>query len=854
MAVSMSVSRVFLFLLTAGGFAVPALFAKEEKPVLSDRYGDPLPPGALARIGTVRLNHGGEILGITFAPDGKTLASASADYSFRRWDVATGKELSHFEELYASAIAHSPDGRLLAGFSHRGIRLWEAATGREMLRIRGGPSPGSRENALAFSPDGKILAAVARRPDIRLYDTATGQDIREPLKGHQKGILSLSFSRDGKKIVSAGGDKTVRIWNVATGEELHRFEGHTDTVYSAAISPDGKIVVSGSEDKTVRLWDMASGKEIRKLEQPGTVFSVIFSHDGKTLFLGGANRRDPGPAGRPSYGLLQICDTTPEIKPRRRIAIPYGATSLALAPDGRALAVVQDHSIRLWDIVTGKEIQRNDEPNNNIHTLAISPEGRTVALGGLGESIRLCDSATGRLIRRFSLDPDTNEVLGVAFSPDGKQLASAGVRFGERAIEPRGFEVWDLSSGERTRRAPDEIVLRLAFSPDGKILATGYKEIKLWDATTGKELRRLSATPPGWNSKPLYSLAFSADGKLLAMLKEGKVVLWDVATGKEIQALERPDRSFGTLALSSTGHLLAIDSVTEKDRGTIHLWDIREGTEQRRIRLNLNIGWHASLAFTPDGRALAIGYDAMSGDRDRHYLEHLVQLWEVATGQKRREWKGHRGRITRVAFSPDGKRLVSSSSDTTALVWDVLGQSAPGSTEPLSPEQLQALWTDLAGADAAKAFDAIGRLTASPEQAVPMLKTKLRPVSAAGKQQVARLIADLDSDDFAVREKAMEQLRQLSERAELDLREGLKGKLSLESRKRIEELLEAVRAAALSPDNLRNLRAVEVLEYVGTSAAQDVLKTLAKGASSARLTREATASLERLARWPSSAK
>jgi hypothetical protein len=229
--------------------------------------------------------------------------------------------------------------------------------------------------------------------------------------------------------------------------------------------------------------------------------------------------------------------------------------------------------------------------------------------------------------------------------------------------------------------------------------------------------------------------------------------------------------------------------------------------------------------------------------------EGTIALWDLVADQVRRRLRGHYSYVKSLAFSPDGKTLASGSADTTVLLWDVTGHPVAACGGVLSAGRLQTLWADLASKDASEAFDAIGLLTASEEQAIPLLKSRLRPAPApADPKQVARLMADLDSDEFAVRQKAMEDLRQLAERAEPTLREAFKGKLTLEARKRVEELLEGVRATATSPENLRSLRGVEVLEHLGTPDARQVLESLAKGATEARLAREVKGALERLAK------
>jgi hypothetical protein len=233
------------------------------------------------------------------------------------------------------------------------------------------------------------------------------------------------------------------------------------------------------------------------------------------------------------------------------------------------------------------------------------------------------------------------------------------------------------------------------------------------------------------------------------------------------------------------------------------------------------------VAFAPDGRTL------VSGHRD-----WTVRLWEVATGQERRRFLGHRGEVAHLAFAPDGRTFASAAMDQTVLVWDLWGR--PG---PVSPENREQAWTRLASGNAAEAYQAAAALIGTPRQAVALLRQHMRPAVAADAGRVARLIADLDKDRFAVREKARKELEALGEQAEPALRKALAGKPSAQTRRSLEELLEQ-----LSQEWTRQSRALEVLEYAGIAEARPFLKELAGGMPGARLTEEARACLGRLDR------
>jgi hypothetical protein len=238
-----------------------------------------------------------------------------------------------------------------------------------------------------------------------------------------------------------------------------------------------------------------------------------------------------------------------------------------------------------------------------------------------------------------------------------------------------------------------------------------------------------------------------------------------------------------------------------------------------------------ALALSPSGRFLAsAGYD------------QIVRLWEVNAGQvsECHQFRGHACPLLTVAFSPDGRRLVSGGLDSTALVWDVTGREGKQARAPrLTSKELTACWQTLASTDAARAYQVM-RTLAATDQAVPFLAEHLI-VKRPDSRQVALLLADLDSDDFQVRSQAATELKKLGEAAEPALQQVLKDKPSLEVRRRIQQLLDA-----LQPGLVRWLRGVEVLEWIDTPAARELLKKLAATPPPKEVGREATAALKRL--------
>jgi hypothetical protein len=303
--------------------------------------------------------------------------------------------------------------------------------------------------------------------------------------------------------------------------------------------------------------------------------------------------------------------------------------------------------------------------------------------------------------------------------------------------------------------------------------------------------------------------------------------LWEADTGKELRTIATPHQMVYALAFNPDGSALASGGM----QAGIHLWDAATGRLLRRWETPQSHLGH--LAFSRNGRML------VSGHGDAH-----VRLWEIATGKERDSFVGHRSNIRAVAFAPDGRSVASGSDDTTILVWDATGGARPDAA--LSAKQLQALWADLIGSDAGRAYRAMWQMALSPKRVLPFLAERLHPITPLDERQqkqVERLLADLDKESFTARQRAETELEKMGPAIEPALRKVLDDKPSLEVRRRIEKVLEK-----MTDERLRTLRALEAIEYMNTPEARRLLESLANGTPRAWLTEEARKSRKRMDR------
>ena len=817
--------------------------ANIQAPSPPNRTNEALPDGAFARLGTLQLRQAGCIF--QFAADGRTFFTLDTNRTLRIRDTATGQILQEHRlptanESLEFLAAFTRDGRRLVVRSVAGFNVWDLAN---VQRVRSLHMEALSAFRVALSPDDRTFAVLeysGGNGSLRLWDLESGGS---RVVGEHRGMISgVAFAPDGKRVVTIDSVGS-HGWEVATGQSIWHNKDRIDD--RPLFLPDGKSFLAKAifPKVALRRWDAASGKPLVEEKLPNL---------------------------EPNSGLL-------------------------ISPDGSTLAIVSlDKGLRFWNLKTGVEGPRVREATV---CFGFAPDGQTV-VGGAGTALGRWEVATGR-----ALYPDTENlghqgsVNALAFTPDGRQLVSA-------SMDDQTIRFWDIATRKTTLKIKGaknwgDVI---ALTPDTKQIADTFNGIddsglvRIWDVATGRETKRLSARNPQTNGERLIlsALKSSPDGKtVLAIggiddsvrgMTQAIVAGWDLPSGRLLFRRDTSRREAAKcispdakLLLGCDGRLVELESgrqildlkttfdpnwdicvfspdqlllagtqsesFQEGGRGgirmkAIQIWEVASGKLVAKFE---TIGMFRHLVFTPDGQLL------IASDSD------AIRVWEVATSREIavhtnsgnvHDRENGMSYASSLAISPDGQTLASGHADTTILLWDLRPQRR-NSGKALTATELQDAWSLLANVDAKRAYAAMGDLAATPAQTAKLLQERLEPAKDVPIEKIRQLILDLDAAAFPSRESAQKQLGSYAELAEPALREALKQSPTAEQRRRLEQIL-STPFPQITPEALRSVRAIRVLERIATPEARRLLQKIAAGAPEAKLTRQAKGSLDRM--------
>lgn len=877
------------------GFALaslpaPGVAQKDKKPApaeaaIRDGFGDPLPKDAIARIGTrrFRIPEGRNPESSVLSPDGKFLAVLGLDNDLEIWElpawvkqkVIRGRDLDKKLAPQFQHLTFGADSNTIAVADMTRVQIllidWAKGTVVKKLGIgKAGNIQGMHRPI--FSGDGKILLSgvQVQRPNGQVMEFKTW-DLEKDKVLHTMEIPPSRFdgttppvalSQDGKWLIQIGTGENpnsprpegfLEIWNLTTGKSAHKIDLDVPVRFLAA-SPRNRWLALSDGLSYLRIYDQETAKEVHHLRLKRTSLSHMeFLPNGDDLLI-----------AEHGAGISQWNAAKGEKVAQFPAPVSRGARQFVFLPGGTIRAMTTEfESVHYWDVKSGKAISPTGVPTGYIDEVRFVPNGELFVASEDGVSA-WWNAQTGTKIRdlNFELHDHRNLIDGIgrlnlrSFNPGvpGDFLGGRGnvslSRDGHFATISDGniLGIFDAKTGKLLYDELNGNGQQGHFAPfemGQRMLSIAKSKGRIWDARTGRDLDRF--TVPIRALEVTTNLAASAKATWIAYstvssngdLTQSRTVLWD-RTQKKILREWNHQGARELLRFSPDDQWLAVGA---------------PGGNLRLIRVANPRGDHAlapdgfdlnEIEFSPDGRLLAC---ACLVAQETNELERIV-LYEMASKKIRREFAGHATMVHRLSLSHDNKYLATGAGDTTALVWKagLAAYAEPRAAKEAQAEDLADWFEHLANEDAKAAFDHMIHFVRTPRQATRFLAEKIAPARApdTGGKPIAQWIRELGSTNFALRNRANATLQKLGTAVEPDLRESVARAPDVETKRRIEELLDRIASQQLTTEELRDSRAVEVLEAIGTAEARTVLTRWSGGHPGAVLTRESRTALTRL--------
>ena len=613
----------------------------------------------------VQAGHYSAVTAVCYSPDGRFIATGSADKTIILWRSSDGKEIRSFRGSTSAIrnIEFSNQGSTILSLGDDGTCfVWNVTTGKQIKKLN---PAGSKFTCASFSPDGSMIVTGSRKSGISVWDLQSGDERMKlmPVPADlysEKGFdypetETVAFSNDGQFIVAGAGDNTAILFDGKSGKEIRKFKKTFSTcttcITDAAITPDNKYILLTCSD-SIKMFDRSSGTMVREFYGQGSPEKISVSTDNK--YICGIE-----------YGTVEAWD----LKSGKLVmkAGDYSDNKVlaaAMSPDGKQVITGGEKRIAdVWDLATGKKMitlkgylnQVDERILTNaymywaalVNEAKLSPDGKFIAVGRTGNNAKLIDFKTGRVFK--TLRGHNGMVISLNFSKDGKYLATGGLD--GKAI------VWNVETGDtiRTIRFPDDnnAIFSVDISPDNSMLATadwgGY--VIIWDINTGKSIQAVSPH----DGTAVYQVRFSPNGVyFISAGLDKKLTMTEIDTGEEIRVFTGHTELVNSINFNPGGDKI----ITAGWDGTVRIWDFMSGLQVLKIKAHLGGVYNAK--YDASGKYIVSGGD-----------DFLVKEWDAGTGVLICELAGHQGGVGDVNITSDLKYIISGSRDGTIRIWNV---------------------------------------------------------------------------------------------------------------------------------------------------------------------------------------